>query len=326
MIKIKAILSHRKYESWPSYQLVNEWEDFFSKNLYVPVKIIGLIDRLWYKFIKILNFVFILDLINRIRQPKQFYLYHVMSASNPYLISYNNNVIPIIIDFFLEKQELQSFYNKFKNSKALLISSLEVIDFLYENNCPIPIFHFPLSLPDKYQQLKIKKNYQILLSGRQNEVLKSFLNKYLTEFPEVEVLSESETEKFVYSSNKKGTIGKFNERNDFFRLLCESRISFYSTPGLDEGVIRSKGFNQVTPKYLELLAADVKIIARYPYNKETIFYELQKICPNIDNYIQFRSLLMLYLQNDRDNNYENILNKHFTSQRVIELSNIISKI
>lgn len=326
MIKIKGILSQRQYESWPSYHLVYEWEDIISKDLHVPVKLIGLKERLWYKFIKMLNLIFILDLINRTRQPKQYYLYHVMSASAPYLISYNNNVIPIIIDFFLEKKDLELFYRKFKNSRALLISSLEVIDFLNENSCPIPIYHFPLSLPDKYQNLKIKKKYQILLAGRQNEVLKSFLNKYLDEYPDVEFVSESETEKFIYYSNIKGNIGEFKERNDFFKLLCESEISFYSTPGIDGGVIRSKDFNQVTPKYLELLSAGVKVIARYPSNKETAFYELERVCPNIENYGQFRSLLTSHLKNEKEKNYENILVKHYTSQRVIELIKILKQI
>lgn len=32
------ILSKRKLESWPSYDLVYEWEDGISKNLSAPIK------------------------------------------------------------------------------------------------------------------------------------------------------------------------------------------------------------------------------------------------------------------------------------------------
>lgn len=326
MIKIKGILSERQYKSWPSYHLVYEWEDIISKNLDIPIKKISFKERFWYKSIKAFNLIWFLDVINRIRKPQNFYLYYVMSGSNPYLISYNNNVIPIIIDFFLDKDDLIIFYEKFKNSKALLVSSIEVVDFLKINNCPIPIYHFPLSLPDKYQQTKNKKKYQILLAGRQNEILTKFLNKYLVEYPEVECVYLSNQEEFIYSSNLKGDIGKFKERMEFFNLLLESEISFYSTPGIDGGELRTKGFNQVTPKYLELLAADVKIIGRYSSNKETAFYELEKVCDNIEDYDQFKNLLTLHLNNNKENNYQQILEKHYTSRRIMGLVEILKQI
>lgn len=326
MIKIKGILTERQYQSWPSYQLVYEWEDIISQKLDVPIRTISFNERLWYKAIKVLKLIWVLNLINRIRKPQSFYLYYVMSASNPYLISYGNNVIPIIIDFFLNKEDLKLFYEKFKSSRALLISSLEVVDFLKENNCPIPIFHFPLSLPDKYQPKLSTKKYQILLAGRQNEILQKFLNKYLAEYPEVEYVYMSDQEEFIYTSNLKGNLGKFKGRIDFFNLLLEAEISFYSTPGIDGGETRTKGFNQVTPKYLELLAANVKIIGRYSTNKETAFYELEKVCQNIENYDQFRNILTLYLTNQTKNNYDHILEKHYTSRRVTELIETLQQI
>ena len=250
-----------------------------------------------------------------------------MTASNPYMLSHNNNVIPIIIDFFLKKDDLSLFYDRFKYCKCLLISSLEVYDFLTQNQCPIPYFHFPLSLPDQYNLDRCEKKHQILLAGRQNRLLKEYLIKYIVEFPKTEFVYESEKEKFLYLSNKSGEIGNFSGRADFIGLLKMSKIFFYTTPGIDDEENRTNGFNQVTPKYLELLAADVKIIARYPKNRETDYYELNKVCPNIDSYEQFRKVLSEYLKDSLPNGMGKfILEKHLTSKRIDLLNKILSTI
>ena len=326
MIKLKGIYSERAYTTWPSYQLVYEWENIMSEKIGIPIKKIGTSKRILYSIIKKLKIQLpYFNILNKLNRPRGYYLYHVMTASNPYMLSFNNNVIPIIIDFFLKKEDLVLFYKRFENCKCLLVSSLEVVDFLTENKCPISFFHFPISLPDLYKFKKYEKKYQILLAGRQNILLKEYLNKYLGEFPETEFVYESETEKFIYISNKFGLIGNFSKREDFIKLLRLSKVFFYTTPGMDEGANRTNGFNQVTPKYLELLAANVKIIARYPNNKEADYYELNKVCQNIENYEQFRQVLSEYLKNSNSNYLvQKILEKHYTSNRIELLNNILA--
>ena len=172
MTKLKGIYSERTYIIWPSYHLVYEWEDIISEKLNIPIKKIGIHKRILYGLIKKLKIQrTYFSFRNKLRKPHGYYLYHVMSAANPYMLSHNNNVIPIIIDFFLKKEDLALFYERFNSCKCLLVTSLEVVDFLTQNDCPIPFFHFPLSLPDKYKLERCEKKYQILLAGRQNKLL-----------------------------------------------------------------------------------------------------------------------------------------------------------
>ncbi len=48
----------------------------------------------------------------------------------------------------------------------------------------------------------------------------------------------------------------------YINLLRASKISFYSTPGIDGGEKRTGGFNPVTPRYLELLSAQCQLLGK----------------------------------------------------------------
>jgi hypothetical protein len=109
-------------------------------------------------------------------------------------------------------------------------------------------------------------------------------------------------------------------------LLRSSKISFYSTPGIDGGEIRTGGFNPVTPRYLELLSAQCLLLGKYPANEETNFYELEKVCPNIISYNHFELTLLKYL-NQTDiafEEYNVILEKHYTSCRSQLLKDLLN--
>lgn len=320
-MKLKGILSHRSFEFWPSFQLIYEWEEIFSELLKCELVNINIYTRIKYGLLRRIGFK------NNFkkREFKSYYLYHVMSSNKPYMKVYRGDVIPILIDFCLSKDELNVFYENFKNCPFLLVSSLTAIEFLKENKFRIPLYHLPLSLPDQFKYEKYEKKYQILLAGRQNELLKKWLDIFLVEFPETEYVYESSETKFLYISSHKGAIGDFSSRDSFVNLLRASKVFFYSTPGMDEDAIRTNNFSFVTPRFLELVAADVRIVARYPQNSETRYYELNKICPSIEDYDQFRDVLIGYLENKEDNYSRNeYLAKHYTSNRVEEFQRILS--
>ncbi|OON67485.1 hypothetical protein B0919_17790 [Hymenobacter sp. CRA2] len=132
---------------------------------------------------------------------------------------------------------------------------------------------------------------------------------------------------FYYESNKNGIIGKFQSREKYLELLRASRISFYSTPGIDGGEVRTGGFNPVTPRYLELLSAQCRLIGKYPDNEETEFYELKKVCPSVGSYEEFEQVMLRYLNDDKPSfdTHRAILDKHYTSCRATLLKEILAR-
>lgn len=341
-MKISKILSCRSFETWVSYDLVFEWEDDFSRELQVPVVNIPLIvvesrAQYWYRRIfhnryshKLTDKMLSYSLHKNLFPPKKYNLVFELGVNTDSSSAISQESVPIIIDFW-KHNNLDSFYNIYKNCKLVLVSSLEVMNYLKRNKCPLNIQHLPLSLPDRYEinaSIIYEKKYDILFAGRPNAVLLSYMHEFAEKHPEIEYLRpENIDNELYYVSNKRGIIGKFHNRKEYIGLLRASKISFYSTPGIDGGEKRTGGFNPVTPRFLELLSAQCLLLGRYPQNEETAFYELDKVCPHIETYAQFENALQAHLARPSVplSKYISILKKHYTSCRTKQLSVILKQ-
>jgi hypothetical protein len=254
-------------------------------------------------------------------------LYFTMKPQAWGSLSTRSNAIPIMVDFG-KHVDLRLFYRAYSNCPLVLISSLEVFNFLEHNACPLNLHHFPLSLPDKYRVTpdgNFDKKYDILISGRPNPVLMEFMRRYEQEHQDIEYLYQSWHEgTYSYISNKTGVIGVFNDRPSYMNLLRAARVCFYSTPGIDGGEKKTGGFNQVTPRLFEFLSAGCHVVARYADSDDTDFFQLKEICPSVDSYDAFSARLEAALQSppptDRNSEY---LKKHYTSNRVTLLNQIM---
>jgi hypothetical protein len=346
-MKIASILTSRFFEKSPNFHLIYEWEDDMSQDLGVPIRDgkpiyrKALINRFSKKLITLLGKNALGKLNNSIEswngclKGKFDYnlVYELYVNSEPGFAT-SSRAIPIMIDFW-KHTDLDSFYKTYRNCKLVLISSLEAYNFLKEQGCPLNIAHFPLGLSDRYRlfpEIRYPKKYDILLAGRQDDKTMFYLENYLKEFinkyPDVEIVHRKSIEEgFCYESSKKGVIGKFHTRQAYIDLLRSSKISFYSTPGVDGGEQRTGGFNPVTPRYLELLSAQCLLLGRYPENEETSYYELEKVCPNITSYDHFEQVLLGYLNAPEPSfdRHREILNKHYTSCRAKQLTEILKE-
>lgn len=344
-MRIAAILSSRAFERNPSYQLIFEWEE--DLGYYLGVPILGakplyrkmLINRATKQVIDKLGTGALTGFNNAVeqfsarRRSGLNLVFELYVATEPNFTT-SAQAAPILVDFW-KHTNLPEFYHTYRYCKLVLVSSLEALNFLKENNCPLPIEHLALSLPDRYRLelgVTYHKEYDILLAGRlnirTNQTLRDYLELFVQKYPATEYLYQQEIDgEFYYVSNQRGTIGKFQTREDYMQLLRASKISFYSTPGLDGGEKRTGGFNPVTPRYLELLSAQCLLLGRYPDNEETKYYELQRVCPNIENYEAFEQIMLGYLQQKNSNfdTHREILSKHYTSCRAIELTRLLAK-
>ena len=329
MKKITKIGTVRNLISWPSFHLVYEWEDVLKEELHLKM-------RYRSKYLKDIN-----EIIARLsRNLSFFYIPSCFYSKNKCMLTWDlaaeiwdrydnrSNVIPCVIDFFLQRSAIRNFSAAYSRNPFVLISSAEAYQFLL-GKTPNLIFHYPLSISDKYRidsTTKFSKEYDIVLFGRQNPVLNEYLATYMKSHPDCICVSEDENKKFHYYSSTGDYIGDINTREQYINLMRKSRIGLYSTPGIDGGEARTNGFNQVTPKFLELLACGCHVIARYKENPDTDFYRLSDFSPNISSYEEFEKRMDYCRSCEVDVEvYSTYLEQHYTSKRVLLLNDIMNQ-
>jgi hypothetical protein len=129
---------------------------------------------------------------------------------------------------------------------------------------------------------------------------------------------------FVYYTSDGVELGTINTRSQYISLMKKAKCGLYSTPGIDGGEIRTKGFNQVTPRFLELISCGCHLLARYEVNSDTNFYQLNKFSPSINSYDEFETQLNEKLNCPVDFKfYKTYLSQHYTSCRVELLQGIL---
>jgi hypothetical protein len=336
-MKLKGILSDRHFQTWPSWHIVYEWEDEICQVLDLP-----LIDSPRrnedHKSFKIINSIPAIRRIKKALQNIKKALQNIVtfnSSSSLYFemdpiyteyFANTHKTIPVIVDFW-DKKNIHLFQKAYRRCPYLLIPSLELLHYFKENNIQNRLIHFPVSLPSLYT-LKpdrvFEKKYDILLAGRTSAVLIEYLKEYILTHPEIEYLHQIQlNEELYYVSNLRGNIGKFHSRTSYIYLLQSSRIAFYSTPGMDGGESRTNGFNPVTPRLFELLSAGCHVIARYPKNADTDFFQLDSICPSVNSYSDFENQLTkaLHTPPPVKNNSDYLL-KHYMARRIEILKSI----
>jgi hypothetical protein len=343
-MNIAAILSTRSYLKAPLYHLIYEWEDVMAEQLGVPVmealpplrKLF--INKFSRKFMAGIAPGFLagvnnlVETANVFRPSKGYYLAFELGVNTEPNFSTSAKAIPILIDLW-KQTDLAAFEQVYRDCPLVLVSSLEAVEYLRAQGCRLNIKHLALSLSDRYRAapgVVYEKKYDVLLAGRldirTNQVLRDYLQAFTKKHPTVEYLYQQEIAgEFCYVSNLRGVIGKFQTREDYIGLLRASKISFYSTPGIDGGEKRTGGFNPVTPRYLELLSAQCLLLGKYPNNEETRFYELDKACPNIESYAHFEETMLRYLAQETVPLalYTSILDKHYTSCRAAQLLDLV---
>lgn len=330
-MKLKRILTDRHFQNWPSWHIVYEWENELSNLLKLPLKNTPRIKSnfIYRNFKRIDNRLFKgkLDFfLNTLLITVKYSLYFEMSVQNHKRFSSSRKVIPVIVDFW-GKTNIEHFKKIYADCPLLLITSLEVLNFLKENHIKNKLIHFPMSLPSIYKLMPdqiFKKEYDIVLAGRINGVLWDYLKQYEIHHPEVEYLHQIEKEgELYYVSNKRGIIGNFHTRSEYMNLIKSAKVAFYSTPGIDGGEKRTNGFNPVTPRFFELLSAGCHIISRYPKNIETDYYKLETICLSVTSYADFENQLDIALISapPTKKNAE-YLNNHYTSSQIEILKNL----
>lgn len=323
-MQLQTILSHRKLTSWPSLDLINEWEDVLAAKLNIPIKNERrlLYNRIIDKHPSIYKYI----------QTRKNALVFEISAYRETTRNNFDNIIPCIIDFYANTDEmLSNIYKLYNRNRIVLISSKEAYNFLKDKKCPLNLAHFPLSISDKYKitpDTHFNKKYDLIIAGRQNPILKDYVEQYAAKHHNFKyVYRIMKDGKFYYYTSDGEKLGNINTREQYISLLRASKMGLYATPGIDGGENRTNGFNQVTPRLFELICSGCHILARYPKNADTDYFQIDSLCPSIDNYTQFEQLVDKYRENECDMQlYSNYIEHHYTSKRVSMLCDILKNI
>ncbi|MBA4304931.1 MAG: hypothetical protein C0424_11950 [Sphingobacteriaceae bacterium] len=298
------IYSDRHFQTWPSWQIVFEWEDALSSALHMPIVKSPTTGMLEHKF---------RGWDNRTQQgkwgkrmhdlrpwktswqkEKRQALYFEMAPRKYPAFSNHPRVAPILIDVFPDG-DLQKTLLYYAQCERVYFTSLEVFHAAEEAMPGGPWYHLPMSLPDKYRLLgteSFEKKYPIVLSGRTNPVLLGYLKQFVSENPGTEYLQQQLIDgKLCYVSNLSGLIGEFSGREDYWKLIKSAQVCFYATPGMDDAAGRTGGFNPLTPRWFELLAAGCHVIARYPDTVETRHYKMASVIEAVQHYDDFKTQL-----------------------------------
>ena len=321
-MKLDSILTKRSFEHWPSYDLVYEWEDVLKECFTCLLEDERKI--LYNKYFKRI------PLLPQLVQTSKLAFKFEISPVVKYRADNKFNIIPCIIDYYLTDKHLSDFISSYIRNKIICISSKEVYDYLVEKgvNRKLNLVHLPLSISDKYKITKntrFEKKYDLVLMGRQNPILKGFLDSYIKDHDDFYyVYREQKGIEFLYYTSRGECLGDINTREKYIDLMRQAKCGLYATPGIDGGEARTNGFSQVTPRFLELIACGCHIIARYKRNLDTEFYQINKFTESIDDYESFERALDYARNNPVDmDKYSIYLENHYTSSRANLLSQII---
>lgn len=322
-----SIVSERKSHPGGAHHIIYEWEDVIANKLSMPIVNVSgwgiylLID-------KVLNRIH-LNLFGWLRIKKV--LSFQLSASIRSSWRNSKNVIPWIIDFYIPKQEYEEFFLATKNNKIVFISSLEVYDSLSSHRMfdAQKYIHLPLSVPDKYKinvDYKFDKKYDLVMLGRSDSLLNKFVERYACEHSNFNYITRiADNTSFTYYINNhkgKSELLKSKSHDAYLDIMKQAKVGIWSTRGLDDP--KCNGYNQVTPRLFELITSGCHVLARYPKNADTAFFEIDKFCPNIENYRQFCTELEKRLTVGVDMDfYARYMDKHYTSQRVAAIKSIL---
>jgi hypothetical protein len=322
------ISSERKYNKAGAYRIVYEWEDVISKELNIEV-----VNSIHPFFVMIDNLLTKID-INFCGLLRYRKIIHFQMLASDKSNSYNSSaVIPWIIDFYLPKESFKNFFKATKRNKIVFISSKEVFDLLKLEELfdDKKYIHLPLSLPNKYKidanDTVYEKKYDCVLVGRQDRLLEDFVKKYAVNHPKftyVYSVKKNNYKKvvkhnsYVYYSNKGVIISSDINNENYVNIIRSCRVGLWSTRGLEDS--NANGYNQVTPRFFELLSAGCHIICRYPKNSDTDFFLINQFCENIETYESFKNKMDYALSHSVDiKNYSLYLNEHYTLTRVSQL-------
>lgn len=168
-----TIVTRRKFEKWPSWDVVFEWEDIMAETMNIDLEYVddGFRKRIrnfaWYHLHSFSKF--------KISDIKDWKLVWVMSSKA--LGNFTlKNCIPIFLDVFIDDAE--DVIKATDSLPCFWVTNYEFFNLLQKNGVE-NVFYMPLSISDKYITNTVpEKTIDVLQFGRKNRVLHKWMMDY----------------------------------------------------------------------------------------------------------------------------------------------------
>lgn len=320
-MKIKGIYTTRKYETWPSWFVVFEWEDIFADELSVPLlggRMRKYANCIIHRLIKAIPGI--KGTLHYKSNPKKPYrLAFIMNSDS--LWGYPmRNILPIILDLSMDTADY--VLRCTERLPIFWVTNFDFYEHLHNKNPAVKAEYIPLSVPDKYYSENVpEKTIDVIQFGRANALLHEWMLMYCNTHPCTEYVYQTAGGTLTYESTTRGNLGKFDTRKEYFDLLEKAKISLVSSPCMDGGRDFG-GADFITPRFYESAVNYCYMIGRFTENKETQMLHLDSVCDNVKDYGEFERLVTHYLDKCRFSKleaYQEFLQKNFTSERAREI-------
>lgn len=328
MRKLTSIWSLWYAEKYPSHKIVLEWEEILASTLNLKIKKGGIIND---KFHRLFEKYDNTELYHRFWPKHNVRLDFVMCAQLYKKCEFNKNTIPVIIDYWLNDSDIPTFVEVFKHCPLVLLTNKEVYDLLKSKECGLNIEHWPLSYPDYYKLTKDKlenKVYEFSIIGRPNPFFIRMLDKYCETHQDFTyIMNNGDINNRQYINHRGEVVADGNSRKAYLDMIKKTKISCYTTPGIDESKSDTSRFNQVTPRVFELLANGCQVIGHYPNDgADVVWYNLSHVVPNVDTYEEFENVLDNMRNESFDfNKISEYMEHHYTTSRANMLRKLLLK-
>lgn len=171
---------------------------------------------------------------------------------------------------------------------------------------------------------EIHKEYDLVLLGRLSNGFSAYLDRYIANNPGVSVLKRRfENGHFNLYDSEGRLVGNADTRANYMSLM--KKVVLSSTPHSIDGDRNTNGFSQVTPRFLEALAAGCNVVMRYADNADTRYFNLSAFGKNICSYEEFADTMDNALTTKPDMDFiRKYLADHTTDVRCEQLKAIFN--
>ena len=200
---------------------------------------------------------------------------------------------------------------------AFFVASKDIYNEMKEKGCENVYFINQCASDQYFSETVPLKDIDVVQIGRKNPILHQYMLDYCSEHPEVEYIYQGQNASLSYISTTRGDIGRLPGRKEFVDMMRRAKVSIVSTPKCDGSRNVFGGADLVTARFYESAVFYCMMVGRYTDNEETRELELDKICPNIKDYDEFKTIMDQYLsREDVDKDlYHTFITKHLASNR-----------
>lgn len=295
---IRAIITTRFCNRWPTWQMVHEWEDVLAARLGVPLKPLGescMASDPGYG-------------------AQSYDLMFLQLASELRYYEGNCNLIPIVMDLWCD--DFKDFRQRAGKFKLVFVSNLQAFQELAPE---LPnLRYLPFCLADQYLDWILPlKDIDVIQYGRRNPLLDAYMGTFLERYPATRYVttevSDNDRKVFI-QSNLDGLIAESDTRTAFMNILGRCKVSLVSTVGMD-GSRDTGGIDPVSPRFYESMAAGCYLVGRIPDNDEFRKSGINSFCRHVDSYDDFEATVLELLAADgtKQEEYKLFLQQHLAS-------------